>query len=113
MKYYISDLHLFHTNVTKEGRNYDDRPFQTMEEMLRTIHDNWNARVTNGDTVYILGDISMHGTQGMNEGKCSTYRQGDIPVRAYNVGCMMPYMDYMPRPLAEIVDLAEAYREEE
>ena len=92
MKYYISDLHLFHTNVTKEGRNYDDRPFETMDEMLKTIHDNWNARVTNGDTVYILGDI---------------------PVRAYNVGCMMPYMDYMPRPLAEIVDLAETYREEE
>lgn len=29
---------------------------------------------------------------------------GDSILRAYNVGCMMLYMDYEPRTLAEIID---------
>ncbi|MBD5452329.1 MAG: phosphoesterase [Lachnospiraceae bacterium] len=58
MNYYISDLHLFHEAAIK----YDNRPFSTLEEMHRAIMKNWNDTVTNGDTVYILGDISMRGT---------------------------------------------------
>ena len=42
MNYYISDLHLFHKNVTGEGTNFDNRPFATMEEMHETIKTNWN-----------------------------------------------------------------------
>lgn len=42
MNYYISDLHLFHKNVTDEGTNFDNRPFKTMEEMHKTIKENWN-----------------------------------------------------------------------
>lgn len=57
MNYYISDLHLFHKNVTGEGTNFDNRPFQTMEEMHETIKENWNSRVTGSDHVYILGDM--------------------------------------------------------
>ncbi len=53
MNYYISDLHLFHRNVTREGKGFDDRPFDDLEEMLR----------------------------------------------AYNVGCMMPYIVYEPRTI--------------
>lgn len=55
MKYYISDLHLFHEATIK----FDNRPFQNLEEMHETIMKNWNSKVTNGDTVYILGDISL------------------------------------------------------
>ena len=33
MNYYISDLHLFHKNVTKEGNDFDDLPFGELEEM--------------------------------------------------------------------------------
>ena len=33
MNYYISDLHLFHKNVTGEGSNFDNRPFKTLDEM--------------------------------------------------------------------------------
>lgn len=33
MNYYISDLHLFHKNVTREGKDFDDRPFDNLEEM--------------------------------------------------------------------------------
>lgn len=57
MNYYISDLHLFHDNSIK----FDKRPFANLESMHSTIVSNWNARVTNGDSVYILGDMSMRG----------------------------------------------------
>lgn len=58
MNYYISDLHLFHKNVTDEGSNFDNRPFKTLEEMHRTIKERWNARITGADHVYILGDLA-------------------------------------------------------
>ena len=54
MNYYISDLHLFHKNVTNEGSNFDNRPFDTMEEMHKVIRENWNSKVTNADHVYIF-----------------------------------------------------------
>ena len=49
MKYYISNLHLFHESC------------QSIEEMNKTILNNWNSKVTNEDTVYILSDISYQG----------------------------------------------------
>lgn len=58
MNYYISDLHFFHKNVTDEGSNFDNRPFQTMAEMHQVIKENWNAIVTGSDHVYILGDLA-------------------------------------------------------
>lgn len=57
MKYYISDLHLFHEKAIK----YDHRPFDCIQEMHEVIMKNWNDRVTNGDIVYVLGDISLRG----------------------------------------------------
>lgn len=61
MNYYISDLHLFSKNQTTEGLNFDGRPFKDIQEMHGVILNNWNSRVTNGDTVYILGDVSNRG----------------------------------------------------
>ena len=57
MKYYISDLHLFHENAI----HFDQRPFESVQQMHDTILKNWNDRVMNGDYVYILGDVSMRG----------------------------------------------------
>ena len=57
MNYYISDLHLLHENVIR----FDNRPFDSIAQMQETIVNNWNSKVTNGDTVYILGDVSMRG----------------------------------------------------
>lgn len=57
MNYYISDLHLFHENAIK----YDNRPFENLEQMHETIIRKWNSKITNGDKVYILGDMSMRG----------------------------------------------------
>lgn len=56
--YYISDLHLFHKNVTGEGINFDSRPFATLEEMHEEIKKRWNDTVSNADHVYILGDLA-------------------------------------------------------
>lgn len=197
MNYYISDLHLFHNNVTKAGNNFDNRPFDNLEQMHETIKTNWNNTVTNADHVYILGDLSwkenddaiafvstLRGVKHLilgNHDRCKDqrYRQlfteivnykeikdrvingkeyhlvlfhfpimfwnhqyqlrrdsdnqtvwaiqlyghvhnsyeqtifqdyisklnnvYNIKCSAYNVGCMMPYMDYTPRTLTEIL----------
>lgn len=54
---YISDLHLFHKNVTKAGKNFDNRPYKNIEEMNDDILKRWNNSVTNADHVYICGDL--------------------------------------------------------
>lgn len=61
MNYFIGDLHFFNRNQTGEGVNYDGRPFATVAEMNQYILEHWNAKITNGDTVYILGDMAMRG----------------------------------------------------
>ena len=197
MNYYIADMHLFCKSQTQEGRlNFDNRPFRNTEEMHRHFLQEWNRQITNGDTVYILGDLSLRGRNDElialvaqlkgkkilikgNHDDLSDYRykqlfheicdykeitdciggtayklvlshypilmwngqhKGTIllyghthtsaedtffqrclaemnhseewqfcrpqePVfRAYNVGCMMPYMNYKPRTLKEILD---------
>lgn len=53
MNYYIADTHFGHTNIIR----FDERPFKNILEMERTIIKNWNERVTNEDTVYIIGDF--------------------------------------------------------
>lgn len=193
MNYYISDLHLFHKNVTKEGSDFDGRPYRTLEEMHEDIRNRWNRKITDEDTVYILGDVSLRKKQeeltayvsalkgskilirgnhdhisdpqyqrvydeicdykeitdclgqgavhlvlshypimmwkNQHRGWILLYghvhnggeyryfqrlieemnskdfeaRVSNSLVRAYNVGCMLPYMDYEPRTLSEIV----------
>ena len=56
MNYYISDLHLLHKNCI----GFDERPFADLEEMHEAILANWNRKVTNSDTVYILGDATLY-----------------------------------------------------
>ena len=53
VNYYIGDMHLGHTGVI----NMDGRPFESIEEMDKALIDNWNKRVTNKDTVYIIGRV--------------------------------------------------------
>lgn len=189
-KLYISDLHLFHKNVTKAGKNFDDRPYKDVEEMNNDILKRWNESVTNADHVYICGDLiwkfndtnrneamsilnKMHGNlhlilgnhdkttssvfkkrfeeivnykkvtdvldgkqiqvimshyympfyeghyheavlihghshvtkEAELERQISNYlnKQG-FSVKAFNVGCMYPYMDYAPKTLQQISD---------
>ena len=40
MKYYISDLHLFHPAILQKC----SRPFATIDDMHRTIFQNWKKK---------------------------------------------------------------------
>ena len=197
MNYYISDMHLFCKSQTQEGRlNFDNRPFKNTEEMHLHFLQEWNTEITNGDTTYILGDMSLRGRNdellalvaqlkgkkvlikgnhddlsdyrykqlfheicdykeitdciggtayklvlshypvlmwnGQHKGtillyghthssaedtffqkclsemndseECQFRRPHEQSFRAFNVGCMMPYMNYRPRTLKEILD---------
>ena len=57
-KLYISDLHLGHVNVTRAGRDFDNRGFKNLDEMHKHIKTKWNANVNKADHVYVLGDIA-------------------------------------------------------
>ena len=46
-------MHFSHKNVI----NFDNRPFNSIEEMNETLIENWNKTVKKGDTTYILGDF--------------------------------------------------------
>jgi len=51
--FFTADLHFGHENVIK----FDERPFQTVEEMDVELIRRWNAKVGKGDLVYVLGDM--------------------------------------------------------
>jgi calcineurin-like phosphoesterase family protein len=57
--FFTSDLHFGHQNIIR----FDNRPFTSVAEMDVEIVRRWNAKVTDEDTVYILGDISWHNPQ--------------------------------------------------
>ena len=55
--FYISDTHFGCIN------KFDHRTLETD----KLIKENWNSKVTNGDTVYILGDVGREGNNRENE----------------------------------------------
>ena len=70
-KLYISDLHLGHINVTKAGKDFDNRGFKDLDEMHDFITRKWNAVVTNADHVYCMGDIAWK----VNNQNCDYYKE--------------------------------------
>lgn len=50
---YISDTHWGHSNII----NFDNRPFNSVEEMNKFMINSWNCTVSKDDTVYHLGDL--------------------------------------------------------
>lgn len=58
MIYFTADQHLGHRGII----SMQNRPFDSVEEMNKTILTNYNAVVHKDDTVYILGDICHHMT---------------------------------------------------
>ena len=53
MNRYIADTHFGHANIIK----FDERPFDSVEEMDEKLINNWNKKVKREDTTYILGDF--------------------------------------------------------
>lgn len=51
--FFIADMHFDDDNI----RRYENRPFETVQEMNDAIVKNWNDAVEEGDEVYIIGDI--------------------------------------------------------
>ncbi|MGN0536560.1 MAG: metallophosphoesterase [Acutalibacteraceae bacterium] len=54
MNFYIADTHFGHNSVL----NFDHRPFRDIAEMDRVLIKNWNARVTEKDDIYVVGDFA-------------------------------------------------------
>lgn len=55
--WFTSDTHFFHTNIIK----YCKRPFDSIEEMNKTLIENWNNVVSDNDLVFHLGDFAFGG----------------------------------------------------
>lgn len=51
--FFTADLHFGHENVIQ----FDNRPFETVEEMDAELIRRWNAKVGKGDLVFVLGDM--------------------------------------------------------
>lgn len=51
--FFTGDLHFGHQNVLA----FDNRPFETIEEMDAELIRRWNNKVGKGDLVYVLGDM--------------------------------------------------------
>lgn len=104
MNFYIADTHFGHANILK----YDNRPFMSVEEMDKTIINNWNKVVSNTDTVYMLGDVSWYPRFTEKTGEILNKLNGykilirgnhDNRLSSLDKGCFCEIMDY-----AEITD---------
>lgn len=56
MIYFTSDQHFGHFNIIR----LCERPFGSLDEMNETMIARWNAKVRDGDTIYVLGDLFFH-----------------------------------------------------
>jgi calcineurin-like phosphoesterase family protein len=52
----IADTHFGHQAILR----YEDRPFETLEQMDEELIARWNSKVKKEDTVFVLGDFSLY-----------------------------------------------------
>ena len=55
--FFTADHHFYHTKIL----DYCQRPFASVEEMNESLIESWNSVVSEGDTVYHLGDFGLAG----------------------------------------------------
>lgn len=53
--YFTSDSHLWHKNIL----DFEDRPYNSTEEMTNDMIRLWNEQVNNNDIIYHLGDLCL------------------------------------------------------
>jgi len=71
----------------------------------------WNGQFR--DSVHLYGHIhNSHQWNIMESWLDETRQLQDIPMRAYNVGCMMDWIRYTPRTLDEIIKGYEVYHKQ-
>ena len=60
MIFFTADLHLYHDNIIRDDFGPHKRTqFVSTQEMNDYIISNWKRKVSNGDTVYVLGDFAL------------------------------------------------------
>jgi calcineurin-like phosphoesterase family protein len=64
MIHYIADCHFYHSALNER---MDKRGFPDVEAMNEYMIEKWNSKVTNSDTVVILGDLSLGNVDQTNE----------------------------------------------
>ena len=57
--YYTSDPHFGHANIIR----FCNRPFADVREMDEALIGRWNAKVGEGDDVYVVGDFAYRNAQ--------------------------------------------------
>jgi calcineurin-like phosphoesterase family protein len=53
--------------------------------------------------VHLYGHVHNNKDAKLFQEYLNLLRENNVPAAAYNVGCMMPYMDYTPRTILEIM----------
>ena len=75
--FYIADWHYGHANIIR----FDNRPFQTLEEMNAALVARWNGAVDPEDTVYVLGDMFCRADAAEAVGVLRTLKGKKVLVR--------------------------------
>jgi len=58
-----ADLHFGHAKIIK----YENRPFNSVEEMDEAMIKNWNGVVSKKDKIFVVGDVSFHNKERTTE----------------------------------------------
>ncbi len=61
--FFIGDTHFGDSHII----DYEQRPFENVEEMDRELINRWNSVVTADDTVFMIGDFSLYSKEKTKE----------------------------------------------
>lgn len=95
--YFSSDLHLGHRGII----DFQNRPFQSVEEMNRTLIHNFNSVIHANDVLYLLGDVTHRIPESEANGLIKKLKGRKILIRGNHDG------DYDPTLFEGIYDYKE------